>query len=118
MTGNGGELSGAEFGELVGRVQRRHDIGLYVERRAGAIVNALHVYADKQGQAAAEAQHAYEAGQRDPDIRTKQDKSIVTNDGYRQAAEILRQSAQQARDIAITLSGMTEDADEWDGNSD
>ncbi|WEB38790.1 hypothetical protein MOV08_05365 [Streptomyces yunnanensis] len=109
---NNGEKPGV-FGALVGRVQRRHDIGLYVERQGGAIVNALHVYADKQGQAAAEAQHAYEAGQRDPEVRVKQDGSLVTNDGYRQAAEILRQSAQQARDIAITLSGMAEDADDF-----
>ncbi|MFF3453233.1 hypothetical protein ACFYXH_02670 [Streptomyces sp. NPDC002730] len=74
---------------------------------------ALQVYVERMEEAAKEAQAAYEAGQTDPEMKAQQDKSFVTNFGYKHSAEMFRQSAHSARkasdDILNAVLGPDED---------
>lgn len=62
----------------------------------GTIRNALAVHAERMGEAAQEARAAYEAGQSDPALKARQDRTFMTNNGCKQAAEMLLQSAEAA----------------------
>lgn len=61
------------------------------------IQTALRVYVERMEESAKEAQGAYEAGQADPEIKAQQDKSLVSNYGYKVSAQMFRDSAQSAR---------------------
>ncbi|MGI5196919.1 hypothetical protein ACQEVY_25330 [Streptomyces sp. CA-288835] len=77
------------------------------------IRTALQVYVERMEEGAKEAQAAYEAGQANPDVKAAQDKSYVTNFGYKHLAEMCRQSVASARkasdDILNAVLGPDED---------
>ncbi len=62
--------------------------------------------------AAANARASYEAGQKDPALKESQDRSIVTNEGYRMTAEIFAGEARKAEDL-IAAIGEAVDKDMW-----
>ncbi|MGQ5602937.1 hypothetical protein [Streptomyces sp. EKS3.2] len=80
------------------------------------IRTALQVYVERMEEAAKEAEAAYKAGQDDPELKEQQDKSFVTNHGYKVSAQMFRESAQSARkasdDILNAVLGLDEDDNE------
>ncbi|MEV5913385.1 hypothetical protein AB0M00_31395 [Streptomyces chartreusis] len=83
------------------------------------IRTALQVYVERMEEAAKEAETAHEAGQADPEIKAQQDKSFVTNYGYKVSAQMFRESAQSARrastDLLNAVLGLDEDEDNEQG---
>lgn len=67
----------------------------FIDESESTITNALFVHARRQGEAAKEARAAFEAGHSD---------GLITNQGYRMAAELAEADAQKARDAAERLS--------------
>ncbi|WAB08854.1 hypothetical protein SEA_SUCCESS_75 [Streptomyces phage Success] len=77
------------------------------------IRTALQVYVERMEEAAKEADAAYKAGQADPELKAQQDKSFVTNHGYKVSAQMFRESAESARkastDLLNAVLGIDED---------
>ncbi|MFI2909474.1 hypothetical protein ACG2OD_14655 [Streptomyces sp. PDY-4] len=61
------------------------------------IRTALGVYVERMERAAAEAEAAYNAGQADPEVKARQDASLMTNYGLKVASQRFQQSAESGR---------------------
>lgn len=90
-----------------------------LSQHESVIRTALHVYVERMEENAKECQAAYEAGQKDPEVKAKQDASYMTNAGLRHLAEMSRQSATTARkasdDILNAILGPEEAEDDEQG---
>ncbi len=81
----------------------------YTEQHIYLITTALGVYAEHMREAADEAERHYRAGQDDAAVKTAQDRSMVTNNGYRQSAAMFRDCAGRAEAVLAGLAERTED---------
>lgn len=90
-------------------------VGNYVDENIDVIINALHNHAERMTDAAELAQAQYDAGQYDPDTKAAQDRSLVTNNGYKHSAQLFEKSAKKARTVANTLRTMIDGPDENEG---
>ncbi|MFD7605135.1 hypothetical protein ACFWAN_32430 [Streptomyces mirabilis] len=95
--------------ELGMDVMRSHEL---LSEHESLIRTALRVYAERMDESAKTAQLAYDLGQSSPEVKAEQDKTYVTNIGYKHLAEMARQSAESARkasgDILNVILGMGE----------
>ena len=90
-------------------VQRQELIADYVENNLNVITNAMMVFAEKTDKQAGAARSAYEAGQKDPEIKARQDRSLITNHGYKRSSIMLQDTADKAREVALQLAAMIEE---------
>ena len=88
-----------EAGDLV----RLIEIARATEAHFHVITNALHNQADRFDEAAKEARTHYDAGQADPEVKARQDRSGITNHGYKRLAIIFEEEAAKARTAANDL---------------
>jgi hypothetical protein len=89
-------------------------LGQYVDDKNDVITNALHVFADHMTEAAKNAMAEYQRGQDDEVIKAGQNRSMITNQGYRQSAEIFTDSARKARAAAAEINRLIDGDDDED----
>ncbi|MGW6597923.1 hypothetical protein [Streptomyces sp. NPDC055036] len=75
----------------------------FLMRHEDIIRQALSVYAEHMSKAEAEARVAFAAGQADPQVKAKQDKSMMTNNGYGQAANMFKANTEDANRASVAL---------------
>jgi hypothetical protein len=86
-------------------------LGVFIAHHANAIINALQLHAERMNAAAASALAAYEQGQQDPQQRKAQDTSLVTNNGYRQMADLYTSEAGKCQQIINEIQHALNDSD-------
>jgi hypothetical protein len=69
----------------------------------GVIRSALWGYVERMEEAAREAESAYKAGQEDPEVKAQQDRSLMTNRGFKYAAQMFRDAVLEAREALQAL---------------
>ena len=86
------------------KTSREDELAAFCEEYETLLRQALTTYAEHMEKAAQEARTAYEAGQQSPEVRAAQDDSLMTNNGYRQLAEIAEDCAGRARTCRSDLN--------------
>lgn len=81
----------------------------FVMGNAYFLDNALRVYAARMTEEANQARLAFKQGQTFPEVRATQDASVMTNAGFRMAAEMFADAARKATEMADRLAELIEE---------
>lgn len=94
--------------------QRRERLEMLLRTENGAITNALRVFARRMTEAAADASADHQAGKNNPNVKTAQDGSLLTNNGLLQSARIFADEAAKATRIADEIDYLLDDSGDGD----
>lgn len=89
-------------------------LGYLVRTNESTVTNALRQHAARMREAAKDARAAFQAGQDDAEVKAQQDRSIMTNNGFRMSVQIFEEDAKKAEKVADEIDRLLDDLEDVD----